>query len=398
MRHLTLICAAAAALVLAACGQEDTSNPADNVPDAPALTLELAGGAAEGLLEAGAPALLATTPDVNDELADAREKLAAVNTAVRSLFAQVAAVVATEGAPAPGQVTVYGPVTRCVVEGACDAGGSASFKLTVARAFGRTWAFTLTAQVGDEWKPVAAGWMHRGAVVRRGAGRVALNLENLRAAAPAYTGQGYLLGAFSSGPVAKHLHYRLVDFTPDPARWPAATAAFRGYKTEAGTTRVRVAGVKDLVGGEDTELGIARVAYNPALGGRAFSVVTNYTVDGVAHGDVPAGDQGQAQYWFGRACYAPGQTTPAFKEWFLCDRSVGPAACVLAQGGVGTPAAGADGATWQDTCALQTEPAEFAPPAGAPVADPTDGSAEAGDTTDPGTPPASPDDVTPPAE
>ena len=409
MRLHRLSGAAAIALALSACAGQDTKSPIENVPDAAGLTVEVQGGAAEGLAlsadgTAVSSAALATAPDVNDDLAAAREKIAALNQAVRAVFAHVEEIAKTNGAPQPGEVTLYGPVDRCVAEGACASGGTASLRLKVFHAVSTAWAFSLDAKVGTEWKPVAAGWLRRGAVARRGVGRVALNLENLRAAAPAYPGRGYLLGGFGNGPVAKALRYRLVDFTPDPKTWPATTAALRAFKTAAGVTRVRVAEIADLFdpaapAASDTELGFAHVAWHPTVGGRAYAVVANYLDGAIKHGDVPTATDGSEQYFFGRACYAAGQSTPAFKEWFVCPRTEGPRACVLAHAGTGDVVVGAAGATWQNTCAVATEPPELEPPTTPPAAAPDESAPEAGETQSgmtPETPPATADDVAPP--
>jgi hypothetical protein len=402
MRTQHLIGAAALALVLSACGAESGDDALANVPDAAGLTLEIQGGAPEALAAGASVAqALTSTPHVEDDLAAAREKIAALNEAVRTVFARVEEVASGEAEPEPGEGVVYGPVERCVVPDACDAGGTATFRLRVFRAPEDAWAFALQAQVEGEWRPVAAGWLRRGEVERRGAGRIVINLENLRAAAPAYPGQGHLLGGFSNGPVAKSVAYRLLNFTPDPARWPATTAAFRGFKTARGVTRVRVATIADLYGdpGSEDELGFGHVAYHPLVGGRAFAVVANLMVDGAPQGDVPASDLGEPQYFFGRACYAPGETTPAFKEWFLCARSQGPRACIEAQGGVGEPVAGAPGATWQSACAAAVEPPELLPPAPPPLATPEEDGPEAGEDgmgLAPEAPPAHPGDFLPP--
>jgi hypothetical protein len=402
MRTQNLAGAAALALALSGCAGQDRDGALSNVPDAAGLTLELQGGAPEALASGGAAvAALASTPHVEDDLAVTREKIAALNEAVRTVFERVEEVAKGAGAPEPGEDAVYGPVERCVVPDACDAGGTATFRLRVFRGPAGAWAFALQAQVDGEWRPVAAGWLRRGEVERRGAGRIVIDLENLRAAAPAYPGQGHLLGGFANGPVAKRLDYRLLNFTPDPARWPATTAAFRGFKTERGVTRVRVATIADLYGeaGSDPELGFGHVAVHPLLGARAFAVVSNHLVDGAPQGDVPASDAGEPQYFLGRACYAPGETTPAYKEWFLCPRSMGPFACIAAQGGAGEPVAGASGATWQSACALEVEPPELLPPAPPPGATPEEAGPEAGEDgmgPAPEAPPAHPGDFLPP--
>jgi hypothetical protein len=396
--------AAALAVALSACAGQDRQSPLDSVPDAAGLTLELQGGAPEQLaLESAgtavsAAALAIAPPTISDDLSVAREKIAAVNAAVRSVFTHVEEIAKANGAPAPGEVMVYGPVDRCVAPNACADGGTATLRLKVVHVAANVWAFVLDAQVATDWKPVAAGWLRKGDVARRGAGRIALNLQNLKAAAPAYPGQGYLLGGFANGPVAKALQYRLVDFTPDPNSWPATTAAVRGFKTAAGVTRVRLAEVADLYGSPPSqdELGFAHVAWAPTVGGRAYAIVAN-TQSG---GDVPVASDGSEQYFFGRACYLAGQSTAAFKEWFVCPRGVGPRACVSVHGGAGDVVTGATGATWQNTCALAIEPPELEPPEGAPAATPDDTTTETGEaqtSLTPETPPSSPDDVAAPA-
>jgi hypothetical protein len=419
MPRLHTIGVAALALTLSACGgaagSGSSASSVQDVPDTQSLILEVPGGTTEALttssaaaLEQSAEAAPAAVPTTGDDLAAAREKVASVNAAIRSFVGQIEAVAATAGVPAPGSVTVYGPVDRCVVASPCDESGEASLKLTIRRAYGSTWAFVLeAAPVGTEsFKPVAAGWMHRGQVIRRGSGRIALNLEALRAAAPAYTGQGYLLGGFSSGPVAKSLTYVLTGpagsgFTPDPSRWPAANAAFRGFKTAAGVTRVRVAGLEDLYrdAASDTgdELGFASVVYEPSVGGRAYAIVKNYTLDGATYqGDVPTAGTND-HYFLGRACYGPGQTTPAFKEWFYCAHGVRPAVCIGEAGGVGTPDPGTAGTAWTESC--PTLASEFDAPAteptGASDTSPEQGEASADVTSE--DPPVDVGDTEPPA-
>jgi hypothetical protein len=407
MRLPRLYGAAALAVALTACAGNDAKSPIENVPDAAGLTMEVRGGAAEGLaltaLDAGvARAALTTAPDPNDDLAAARARIAAVNRAVRELFAHVEEVAKENGAPGPGEVTMYGPVDKCVQSDACASGGTATLRLKVFHAVSTVWGFSLDAKVGVDWKPVAAGWMRRGAVARRGRGRIALNLDDLRAAAPAYRGQGYLLGGFENGPVAKALVYRLDHFSPDTSSSAPVTAAFRGFKTAAGVTRVRLAEIADLYGPtpSDTELGFAHVAWHPTFGGRAYMLVANYLDGATMHGDVPTAADGTQQYFFGRACYLPGQSTPAFKEWFLCPRAVAPAACVIANAGSGDVVVGPAGATWQGTCALATEPPELDAPASAPATTSDDTAAESSEAQTglaPEAPPATTDDVAPPA-
>lgn len=381
MKNAIFGSAAALALGLLACGGQDgSSSTLESIPDAEALTLEVTGAAAETAATpplaaaATAEAVAATWPETGDDLAAAQRRIAAVNGALRSALQQVAAVAATNGAPAGGAGRWYGPAERCTVEvaagEACPEGASATFRLWVGNAVGRGGAFVLQAKGrgADDasYLTVFAGWMRRGAMARRGVGQIWLDLGHLVAAAPAFPGQGVLHAGFAAGPVAKAERLALVGFTPDATNpdWPAATVAMRGFKTAAGTARVRVAALKDLVPTtSDTELGLAHVVYRPDLGGRAFAIVTDYVADGVTHGDVPAD-----QYFFGRACYAPhAPTAPVFKQWFLCPKAEGPAACVADAANPSTVVAGT---SWAADCAVAGEPAEFAPPAGAPGTDP----------------------------
>jgi hypothetical protein len=399
MRTMMSLGAGLLAVALSACGTtEEDDRYLDAIPDAAALSLEIQGGADEGLAltvepaapAAAAPAAVAGTPETPDDLADGRAKIRALNEAVRAVFARVADVASTGGHELPGGVKVYGPADRCVEPGEADAClATANLRLVVRLHRGDLASFVLEARPVDstleaDFHPVLAGYLIRGEAPRRGAGKLWVNLENLAAAAGAgFKGQGFLTAGFASGPVARAATFRMLDFTRDPAVHPPVTAAFSGFRSPTGTARVRVAAIDDFDrSGPDTELGLGRLVYNPSLGGRAFTIVRNWLdrqVDPAApHGDVPAD-----QYWFGRSCYAAGATTPAFKEWFLCPVGQGPVACLVAQGGtwvdaVGTQVAGDAGATWKDTCALPIEPPEFAPPPGPPSDDPSDDAPEEG--------------------
>jgi hypothetical protein len=409
-RNLTkLLGAGALALALAACGQQETDEYLDYLPAASGLALELQGGAAEGALVVEGEPAEAVAPDgtpntSTEDLAAGRARLKALNQAVREVFAHVEAVAATGGALEPGDVKVFGPADRCVQpEGAgCAADGTANLRLTVRRLTRGLGTFVLAARpvgVTDDgaFQPVLAGYLAKGAQGRRGAGKLAVNFEHLAAAAAGFTGVGWALAGFHAGPLAKKLTYRMIGFTRDPAVRDPVTATFHGFRTEAGVTRVRLAGIEDLdTSGADTELGFWHLVWHPALGGRSYTVISNYVAPGGAvHGDVPAAPGGGAAYWFGRACYAAGGTTPTYKEWFLCPRGAGPAACVIAAGGVGTPVAGTG--TWQTACALATEPPEFALPPGAPATGPDDASEEPGGPGGLAIPgvPVGPEDVNP---
>jgi len=397
MRTTMRIGAGLLAVALSACRSTEESDPyLAGIPDAEGLVLELQGGAPAGLALSVKPSGTAAvaealgTPEVDDDLAAAQEKIQALNEALRAVFARVAEVSRTGGRELPGGAKVFGPADRCVepdVDGACLA--SANLRLIVRRLEPDLFSFALEARpVGATpetgFALVLAGHLRRSEVERRGTGRLWVNFPNLRAAAgEGFKGQGVLAAGFANGPVARAATYQMVNFTRDPAVHPAVTGAFSGFRTESGFARARVVGLADLdPAGTDLELGIGRVVIHPALGARAFGVVANWmdrrTDPPAPRGDVPAG-----QYWFSRACYGPGETLPAFKEWFLCPVGVGPVACLVAQGGtwvdaVGQQVKGDAGDTWANTCALAPEPPEMMPPPGGPGDGPADGTPEEG--------------------
>lgn len=393
--------AGALALGITACGPQ-ADEFADATPDAGGMTLELAGGAVEGLAAApDAPAarLAAVTPGAPDELGQARAALQALNAEVRRVLEQVAAVAQQPATAELGDIRVYGPAVRCVqrdLAGACQA--EASLRLAVRHHYLRVYSWALEARPAastdpGDFRPVLAGWMTRAAEAHRGRGRAAFNLENLRAAAPGYTGQGYLLAGFGHAGTAKSVGYRLVGFTPDAATREPVTAGFFGYRTPAGVTRVRVATFQDVVAGPNAEFPrevvLAHLGWRAGLGGRGYLVVSDWT-DGAgnAHGDVGAG-----HYYFGRGCWGAGGELQV-KEWRLCSRGLGPQACLLTDP-VATEPAGATWAACTGYAAEEPLPGDVGP------------GAEQGTQAEPGpagdappaaeAPPADPGDTAPPA-
>jgi hypothetical protein len=394
MRTTThLLLATASALLLAGCGQKSIDF-SGATPDVAGLTLEVQGGAAEGLPVAAlavgsqaAPApLLAEVPADGDELSTLRGDIKALNGELRRIMERVEEAVQAAGTPAVGDRMIYGPADRCIVTdaaGACAA--SANFVLGVKHEREHLFTWLLEARpvgsiVQGDFKPVAAGWLARGGHQHRGVGRLALNLRNLNAVQPAYPGDGFLLAGFANGQGAKSVHYRLVQFTPDGLN--PRTAAYVGMKNGAGVRRVRVATTQDLLASPvgttpSEELLLARAAWLPGVAGRTWSIVTNWkpldhtlvppAINPMApwHGDVPGTTPG-ASYFLGRACYAPASAgaplTMRFKEWFLCDRPEAPAACLARQGGAGTVVTGSG--AWSDAgnCQLAVEPPELADP------------------------------------
>ena len=422
MKTTTMLGVAALALTLTACGQKDDFSGA--TPDVAGLTLEVQGGAPEGLASlATAPlAALATVPNDGDELATIRTEIKALNGELRRVMERVEEAVQAAGTPAVGDRMIYGPADRCVVAGAtatdpCVAW--ANFVLGVKREREALFTWLLQARpVGSsnpaDFKPVAAGWLARGAQPHRGVGRLALNLRNLHAVQPAYPGDGFLLAGFANGPVVKSVNYRLVEFTPDGT--DPRTAAYVGMKNGAGIRRVRVATPRDLLTGPNgNELLLARAAWLPGVAGRTYSVVTNWKPLDRAmtppmmnpvvpfKGDVPVGASWDAHYYFGRACYAPASAgaplTMKFKEWFFCDRPESPAACLVRQRGAGTVVTGAG--AWSDAanCRLDAEPPELGDPGDTgeqPEHDSDEPGMSGAGMQAPPAAPLTPDDTTPP--
>ncbi len=377
------IAAGALAFALSACGASDKTDPyLDAIPDAAALTIDA---------QAAAPAAAAIDPapvsSLQNDLAVVHEKAEAMNAALRDVFARLEELTATGGREMPNGVKMWGPAIRCVQKdgaGACVANGEASLRLIVRRYTDHAADFAVQARDAasvdeGDFKAVLAGYLIRGEVARRGAGKLWVNFQNLKGAAPGFLGQGYLAAGFAAGPVAKAVTYRMLTFTRDPALHAPVTAAFAAWKNAAGLVRARVADFADLdKSGAALELGFWRAVWAPLAGGRAFTVVTDWNDRGTPTGDVPAG-----KYWFARACYAPGQTAPEYKEWFLCDRLASglpnpPVACVVANAGAGAkePGVGSDAiTTWQETSCFwdpaqhggSPEPEGLRPPGMAPL-------------------------------
>jgi len=400
--------AGALALALGACGQKQDSFT-DATPDVAGLSLELAGGAPEGLAaaEPGATpgaagvayAVAPSPPAAGDELGEARAALKALNAEVRRVLEKVAEVAQQPPSAELGDLKIYGPVVRCVQQdagGACQA--EASLRLAIRHHYLRVYSWTLEARPAASvdptaFKPVLAGWMARAAEAHRGRGRAAFNLENLRLAAPGYTGRGYLLAGFGHVGEARRLAYKLIGFTPDATLQDPVTAGFVGHRTPGGLHRVRVATFADVVAGANPaprEVELSHLAWQAGVGGRGFMVVSDWTDGlGVTHGDVGAG-----QYFLGRGCWGAGGALE-FKDWRLCTRGAGLAACLASDPVQSQPA----GATWEASC---TAPATPAPADGSTAA-----GAEQGTFEEPATgldlppaaepPPATQDDTAPPA-
>jgi hypothetical protein len=431
--------AGALALALAACSGNGTETaPPDAfaaaIPDVSGLTLELEDdgddGVPAGSTDPGGPASvgnLTLTPP--NDLQLSRLALRGLNDVVRLLVGRIHETLAAGGPPPTGEQKVYGPVVRCVVGTDPASCTQATFRLAVTRVRDGVFTWRLDAwPVGGDPAGalgVSVGWMARGELEHRGTGRLVLDLGHLALVVPGFGGRGVLLAGFANGPVGKAVDFRLRGFTPDDATHAPASFTIGGYRNfVTGTARIRVATVAEVVppppGESDRgpELVHSDFVWNPPLGGRSFSVITNWydpfiqtLLPADPIGDVPWVTDFDEHYFHVRACYAPVTAALLFRQAFLCDGPGSdapepPPACVARVGSVnGTvlfPATPTETDTWERLCALDvaTNPG-FVEPSGAPSTNPDDG---AGPTEGldglppPPEPPADPDDVAPPAD
>jgi hypothetical protein len=386
---LRLAAVGALALGLAACGQKSSTDPyLQNLPDAAALTIDTSASASPAAATIAAAVDPTPVESIGNDLAVVHHKAQQVNEALRDVFAHVSALTATGGQELTGSVKQWGPVVRCVQgdgAGGCVADGEAKLVLRARRWSDHLGDFVVLATsvsgTAADYRPVLAGYLMRGAMDHRGAGKVWVNHQNLHAAAPGFKGRGYAVAGFAAGPVAKRATFRMLAFTrdiTDPAGHPEITATFNAWKNGAGIVRARVAGFANLDKTTSAqELGFWHGVWAASAGGRAFTIITdgpNPNAGGVVTGDVPAG-----KYWFGRACYPAGSTLPSYKEWYLCDRPNGPAACMLANGpGAVDPSVPTSFTSWsQTTCGVDAT-ADVLAPAGAPGMDADDAADEDG--------------------
>lgn len=368
------------AIALGACRAGQGQSYLDVVPQAGDLALLVEGGPAEeGLAsnEVLARAIDSPPSGGGDDLATGQAKLKPLNDELSAVFGLIESVAAGAGQVEPGDVEVFGPAVLCVVPSgsSCAENGDADLRLAIRRLSSGVGTYLLEARavgvVDDSaFQPLVAGYLSLDSEPRRGQGRFSLDFDALRSAAPAFSGEGWVAVAFHVQATEKKLTYVLNGFTADPAQSPANSAAYSGYTTVDGATRVRVASVADLYLDQKNELGFWHLAHAPGLGTRAYLTVSN---DG-AQGDVPLAPGGGTSYWFGRACYAQGAADPTFKEWFLCRSADAPAACIAASSS-STVVTGSG--TWKKNCALASEPDVFALPLTAPATDTTDASDEA---------------------
>lgn len=286
-----------AALVLAACGKDavDDMEYAEATPDLSGTALEINSQAAG---EEGA-ALIAEGFGVNkgelngtgpEFLENARLQIKALNGALKDAITPIVELVNAGGAEAePGDVLVYGPTDRA----------NATYKFTIKKVTARRFVWKLEARTlgstdDAAYKVVAAGGLTKGELAHRGRGTIAINLDNLKAVAPATTGQGKLMASFAhTVGNDKTLAYRLAGFTPNPATHEPVSGAFVGHRRlPSGATRVRVFGKYNLKSTATTakENVIASIRWVPGTGGRADVYA--------AGGDIAAD-----KFFIGSACW-----------------------------------------------------------------------------------------------
>lgn len=313
-----------AALVLAACGGKndgvDDTEYVEAIPDLSGTALEINGEAAA---EEGA-ALIAEGFEAREDelngqgaefLEQARLQVRALNSALKEAITPIVELVNRGGAAAqPGDVLVYGPVDRA----------NATFKFTIKKVTRQSFVWKLEARTlgstdDAAYRVVAAGRLAKGEMAHRGRGTIGFNLDNLKAVAPDFPGQGKLMASFAhSGSGDKTLAYRLAGFTPNTTNHEPVTGAFVGHRRmPSGATRIRVFGKYNLRNTETSEKEnvIAAIRWLPGTGGRA---------DIIASG----GDIADGTFFIGTACWDR-QEMERFRVLRQCTRGQRPAECTV---------------------------------------------------------------------
>ncbi|MBN8233594.1 hypothetical protein JYK02_39340 [Corallococcus macrosporus] len=302
-----------AALGLAtACGGVDEEEAVASLPDFAGTSLEINTDApAQDGAALVAQDLMQVEASLDGQgaamLEGARLQVKALNDALRLALVPISDLV-KQSASQSGDVLVYGPANRA----------NATFKLSLREGEAGRYQWKLEARPlnGTEETPytlIAAGALKRDGAAHRGRGTLALSLDNLKAVAPSFAGQGRLMMSFAhfgQGQGSKSLAYRLVNFTPNPAVHEAVTGAFVGHKLQAtGATRVRVLGPYNLPGTATAakEKVLSSVRHFPGTGGR---------VDLRAWG----GDIAANTSYVGSACWDP-KEKELFRVLFQCTGS-----------------------------------------------------------------------------
>ncbi len=288
VRHGIAMLVSLLGVVGAGCNRGDDDGFIDAVPEQAALQLDLTGdSAAEGTTTASAELALDSIGVVQQGLAGgvapyldgARNGIKALNEAMRTHLQPIAALIRDQApTTAPGQVRIWGPVTRGVTD----------YRFVMKRGLIRNrfgWALQAKAMGAPDadYKVVAAGAITVGTVVRRGVGVVGFDLDQLGALDPTVKARGKILASFAHGPRGTALAYGLKGFSPDPARRQPFDAIFQGVHTVAGKNIARLAYHGNLADSATAaeEFALARLRHVRGVGGRADALATG--------GDVPAG-------------------------------------------------------------------------------------------------------------
>lgn len=302
----TILTAVMVALGVMGCAGGADAPFAEAAPaDLSALSLEIS-GADEGTALTATDGVQRDGLDATPEgLRLARDRVKALNEAVRAVVTRVAELTATAGHLAPGDVATFGPKTRNGVE----------YTLTVKRLARERFVWKLSAKAAgaSDATVVAAGSLTRGQLPHRGRGALGIDFDALRAIDTSITPAGKLFCGFAHVGDTKSLVYNLKGFTPNPANVDPMSAHFVGHRLmPSRATAVRViakVNIKDSPTPAE-ELVRARIRYVPGLGGRAAFLATG--------GDVPAD-----KVFIGHACW-DAQEQEGFAIVRSCQRGVLP--------------------------------------------------------------------------
>ncbi len=289
IRHKKMACLSFVLSLVACQEQESSSGDLSGAPELASVELSLTGAPeSEGVssTEDGVEATeLASdelsaleVPEESDavDLGQARERIRALNQALRSFLLPVVAMVRdVEPSYERGALRMWGPVTRGLTE----------YRFFLRSAAKKQWGWRLEARMADSedaFTRVAAGNIVVGAAARRGVGMMGFDLDALASLDPTVQGEGQLLLGFQHGPAGTTVGYALRDFTLDPEQHPAFDARLRMVHLENGTNRLRLAYHGDVEGTatEAEELVLGRFRHRHDVGGRSDLLVLG--------GDVPS--------------------------------------------------------------------------------------------------------------
>ena len=315
-----------AALALAACGRPDQEF-INGTPDFAALSMEISGDASEGAaaVDPDRTGLVQTESAVGSAsayLIGARDTVKALNGALRAILTQLVNLINSEDPSAPqADLRVYGPRDT----------EFATFKLTLKKIEVNKYGWKLEAKplggTDDQYVPVIAGWMAKGALPHRGRGVIGIDLDAYGTVTsdPNYHGQGKLLSGFAYVGNSKVLAYKLNAFTPNSTVNAPLTAAFVGYRNlDTNFTAIRIASWTniDQTATLAPELILTRLRHKIGVGGRADIVA--------AKGDLPTGE-----FYWGTGCWNAAEEE-VVKILRHCTTTISEATCTVVGTSVGT--------------------------------------------------------------